>query len=116
MCDYCFNDEIYEFKSDKEFKDFHVELSKKIFPLSKKGLKFIEEKDDGTEKKYGKYKCKSCNSEWWFAEPNDLFKGFFLRKNDAIEIMSYYNEEKLTIKEVLIVLFVIVILLITYLS
>lgn len=115
MCDYCFHLEIYDFKSDKEFKDFQIELSKKLFPLSKTGLKCIEDKDEDIEKKYGRYVCESCNSEWWFAEPNDLFKGFFLRKRNAIEIMSYHNKKNVTVKELVIVLFVIVIILITYL-
>lgn len=93
MCDVCFNKEIPRFITHEEFEKFDLELSKKIKPLSESGLKYLGDSEFTFDKGHGKYLCQDCGTEWWYSEPDQAWRGFFLRKENGKHAVAKYQKE-----------------------
>lgn len=92
MCNSCFNIEIQSFNTQDEFEKFDLELSKKIKPISNSGIKYIGNSDFAFDMGFGKYLCQNCNTEWWYSEPDQAWRGFFVRKENGKRAISKYQQ------------------------
>jgi hypothetical protein len=93
MCDACFNKEIPRFVTHEEFEKFDLELSKKIKPLSESGLKYLGDSEFALDIGYGKYLCQNCKTEWWYSEPDNAWRGFFVRKENGKHVVVKYQQD-----------------------
>ena len=78
MCKYCFENEYYEFKSELEFEKFSKEFDSKIA----KTIQFVKTEDSET-RTVSVYKCKYCNQLWWLSDPDNHWRGYFLKEKNA---------------------------------
>jgi hypothetical protein len=79
MCNFCFEIEYNFFPSEKEWLKFDLDLTKKIGDNKMKEIEFnhdgVRDKDDGEYI----YKCLTCNQKWKLKEPDNFFRGYFLK-------------------------------------
>lgn len=91
MCEDCFDKEYYGFPSQAEFEKFEEVLdlkcgSKKILILESKN-----EQEGGLTDFRMYYKCNSCNQNYVMSIPDNVWRGYFLTEQNAIE---YHNKLK----------------------
>lgn len=91
MCEFCFDLEIPRFESSVDHEKFDLELSQKVKPLSIKGLIYLGDSGSGFLIGYGTYRCQNCNTEWWYSEPEQAWRGFFLKKENAAIIVTNHE-------------------------
>ena len=77
MCKICFENEIYNFKTFSEFENFEKELTLKArhFTISNSKEKKLNDSIS--------YQCNSCLETWYLSEPDNAWRGYFLRKDSA---------------------------------
>jgi hypothetical protein len=78
MCNNCFTTEINLFPSEKTWISFDLELTKK---LSQGKMKFVKSIQDEhiIMGGYTIYECLSCGEKWKVNEPDNAFRGYFLK-------------------------------------
>lgn len=76
MCKDCFEHEHYRFDSSNDFDKFIVKFDSKIA----KTIHFINNEEYRTTV----YKCSSCNEIWYLSEPDNHWRGYFLKEKKAI--------------------------------
>ena len=79
MCKHCFEKEYYGFKSNLEFKDFENEFYKKIA----KSVRFVRTSAQGDIIHPTIYKCDYCQQNWWLSDPDNQWRGYFLKEENA---------------------------------
>jgi hypothetical protein len=90
MCKFCFETEIHNFNSLSEFENFERELfSKKIRILesSKKKNTFLDFDVS--------YQCNNCLEIWHLSEPENAWRGYFLKENSAKKIIAKIKKSDL---------------------
>lgn len=78
MCKYCFETEYYEFKSEFEFEKFSKEFDSKIV----KTIQFVKT-ENSDARIVNVYKCKYCKQLWWLSDPDNHWRGYFLKEKNA---------------------------------
>ena len=88
MCDKCFNNGIYSFRSSAEWEHIDEVLQNKC---SKNFLEEFHEKQVWTQEVIGMnaaYRCKSCGEVWVFSAPENAWRGYLLNLKDAINLAT----------------------------
>ena len=82
MCADCFDSEISKFNSEMDFNDFQKILDQKV---NKNQLKTIRDNNAKDVDFKTTYNCSSCNQEWILSFPENAWRGYFLKKNNALK-------------------------------
>ena len=84
MCDSCFSTEIESFEDYQSFEKFDIELIQKNETNNNDfGLKVIETNSFYSGFSFQIVKCNSCGTVWWFSVPDNSWRGFFLKEENA---------------------------------
>ena len=78
MCKACFDKEYYQFDSYSEFEEFNKEFDSKIA----KSIHFVANGKYRSDS-HVVYKCSICNQLWWLSEPDNHWRGYFLKEHNA---------------------------------
>lgn len=78
MCEKCFNKEYESFPSLKSFEEFQFEFDK----LDKN--KFLHIRNGNLKFYFNEFECKNCNEVWWISDPDNAWRGYCLKKENAI--------------------------------
>ena len=78
MCKDCFESEYYKFNSSAEFDKFNDEFDSKI----SRTILFVSAEKYRTDL-HNVYKCKSCEEIWWLSDPDNHWRGYFLKEKNA---------------------------------
>jgi len=78
MCKYCFEKEYFEFKSELEYDNFSKQFDSKIV----KTIQFIKT-ENSDSRTVSVYKCKYCKQSWWLSDPDNHWRGYFLKEQNA---------------------------------
>ena len=89
MCENCFQNGIYKFDSSAAFDQFEKLLDEKI----KFGVFNISTKRQEKNFYNAIYDCKHCSEKWLLSDPDNGWRGYFLRKDDAIAYENKINRE-----------------------
>lgn len=118
MCNSCFSTEIESFEDYQSFEKIDLELIQKIETNNNAfGLKVIETNSFYSGFSFQKVKCNSCGTVWWFSVPDNSWRGFFLKEENAkIKITEFRKFDQR--KRVIFVSFIslLVLLLIGYMA
>ncbi len=93
MCDSCFYNEIPRFVEQAQFEEFDLALSKKTKPLSTTEIKYLGKIEYPNDKGYGRYLCLDSNTEWWYSEPDQAWRGFFVIKENGEHLLAQFKKE-----------------------
>jgi hypothetical protein len=108
MCESCFETEIYKFNSLSEFENFERELflKDKNFCILESSKKTFLDFDVS-------YQCNKYLEIWYLAEPDNAWRGYFLKKDSAKiyidEIKKFHLKKKYGYFLVLVILFLLTI-------
>lgn len=104
MCDNCFISETPSFPDEKTWISFDFELTKKLGQGKMKIIKFVNdrqrEKDDGEYI----YQCLSCGENWKLRDPDNAFRGYFLKLSTVDKIVTRTIDPMTVLKVGLILL------------
>ncbi|MFC7772977.1 hypothetical protein [Flavobacterium sp. GCM10027622] len=78
MCEKCFENNIYKFRSEIEFKEFE-----KDFDLKNKFLKIDNSQQEYLNDFQYVYNCENCKTIWWLSLPENAWRGYFLKEESA---------------------------------
>lgn len=78
MCKVCFDKEYNQFDSSSEFEKFNKEFDSKIV----KSVHFVANEKFRNDS-HIVYKCSVCNQLWWLSEPDNHWRGYFLKEQNA---------------------------------
>jgi hypothetical protein len=104
MCEKCFYKEYENFPSPESFGEFQSVLDK----LDRK--KFVHIGNGNFKFHYDVFECKNCNEIWWISGPDNAWRGYCLKKDNAIAYiqMLQKKEQDARIGLVLLVLFILI--------
>ena len=110
MCEYCFEKEINSFENYKDFEKFELLLAQKL-------NKNIDYNGELEAQKYDilapTYKCKSCKTVWVLSHPDNSWRGFLLRSDEAKEYHIKIKKRSIRLRYIyLLIGFIILFLLI----
>lgn len=88
MCGDCSLKEYYKFNSYEEFETFLEEFDSKI----SKTILFISTEKYKTDF-HSIYQCNSCKETWWLSEPDNHWRGYFLKEINAKKEIDKYEKK-----------------------
>ncbi len=94
MSNCCFDKEILSFENFHEFDEFDLILTKR---LSKGIIKLVEDlpNERRNSPNYTIYECQKCATRWYLSEPENAWRGFFLKEVTAkIRLRNIWLSEK----------------------
>src|SRR4051794_28345933 len=105
MCEKCFNKEFESFPSLESFEEFQFEFAK----LDEANFLYI--RNGNFEFYYNVFECENCNEVWWISEPDCNWRGYCLKKNNAIAYIQKLQKKNQNTRVgfVLIILFIVII-------
>lgn len=107
MCKACFDREYNKFDSNSELEEFNKEFDSKI----DKSVHFVENGKYRSDS-HIVYKCSNCNQVWWLSEPDNHWRGYFLKEHNAKRKIDIDARKGIRIKYgCLLIVFLIIILL-----
>ena len=113
MCDNCFKEEIKSFPDQVTWDTFDLELTKRLGQGKIKEVQFVRDmfrdKDDG----YYIYQCLTCRQGWKMKDPDNTFRGYFLKISILDKIDSFWNKTPAVLRLVVTIL-ILTILSATY--
>ena len=116
MCDSCFSTEIVSFEDYQSFEKFDIELIQKIETNNNTfGLKVIENNSFYSGFSFQIVKCNSCGTVWWFSVPDNSWRGFFLKEENAkIKVTEFrkFDQRKRFVFVGLVTLLVLIVLIV----
>jgi len=83
MCDKCFNKEFLGFGSNKEFEIFLKDFETKIA----KSVHFVKQEYYKTDN-HTVYSCENCKTLWWLSDPDNHWRGYFMKADNAKKIIE----------------------------
>lgn len=86
MCENCFNHEIDAFPDEKSWASFDLELTKKLAQGKMKHAQFIHDGKLDKNNGYYIYECLTCGEKWKMKDPDNAFRGYFLRLSTVNKI------------------------------
>lgn len=93
MCDKCFNKEYTKFDSTKEFEIFLNEFNAKIA----KSIHFVKQEKYKTDN-HKVYTCDNCKSLWWLSDPDNHWRGYFMKAENATKLIDKDEQKGKIIK------------------
>jgi hypothetical protein len=106
MCKDCFEKEYYKFNYSEEFDVFLEEFNSKIA----KTVQFVSTEKYKTNF-HGIYKCTSCHEVWWLSEPDNHWRGYFIKNKNARKLVDT-DDSKWNLLEFRYLIFVVIVVLI----
>lgn len=84
MCDFCFNYDINTFEDNKSFENFDLQLDqKRNLKPNQNGLIVVDFNGSYSGCYFQVLKCNHCGGFWWFSTPDNAWRGFFMREENA---------------------------------
>ena len=88
MCEDCFTTERKSFPDEKSWTSFDLDLTKKIGQGIMKHLKFVHDGQRGKDDGQDIYECLTCGEKWKMKDPDNAFRGYFLRLSTVDKIVT----------------------------
>ena len=89
MCEKCFQQGRSKFESYSEFDDFEKIIDSKI----REGIFTINTENHIDNFHNSIYRCTYCNQNWCLSDPDNSWRGYFLRQKDAIDFENKIERE-----------------------
>ncbi len=105
----CEHKEISRFLSSEEFEIFEANLDQSLFQIEQEGLWSLDVPN------LVKYKCCKCGEVWYLSEPDNAWRGFFLKEANYLNRLHVLRKDKKNKKlGCLFVFFALLLLLLFY--
>lgn len=88
MCEKCFESNIYKFESEFEFNQFEMK-----FDFKNKFLKINNTQHEYLNDFHFVYNCDYCKTVWWLSMPDNAWRGYFLKEENAKKHIEKIRKE-----------------------
>jgi len=104
MCEKCFKKEHENFPSSKDFEEFQSDFDQ----LDETNFQHV--RNGNFKFYYNEFECENCNEIWWISKPDNGWRGYCLKKDNAIAYIQKLQkqDQNARIACILLVLFVLI--------